>query len=1310
MSKVVSNKEKKSFSKKLFRRSSVRSVGSFMNRVLRTLSTLSHFGTDEQAAEDEKDDATLIPTTTGGSVPSDDSDCGGFPFGDKVPGVAGLKNHGNTCFMNAILQCLSNTELFAEYLALEQFKGGDTSSSSNDKAKSNGVLVQKKGSQQQQQQQQQQQEAGEVTEQLSGLVRALWTFEYTPQHSRDFKNVVSRSALQFKGNSQHDAQEFLLWLLDRVHEDLNHIVHPDIRPPRKPPVEEESAPEGSPLPAPGSFVQELFQAQYRSSLTCPHCQKQSNTFDPFLCISLPIPVPHTRPLYVTVVYQGKCSHCMRVGVAVPLSGTVSRLRQAVAQETKIPAQQIVLTEMYFDGFHRSFCDDDDDLEIIQESDSIFAFETPELFRPEQIRSKRGGSPHANLNQNNLKYGTDNNRISTQIQEPTTPPLSPNKNSEQAEKIVLLVCNRACAGQQGRRFGNPFILYLERTVTWDVLQKEILEKMRHLLRPGVFVQVGPFTLRVVGVVGITYLLPQEEQPLCHPSVERAFKSCGPGGPPHVKIVVEWDKETKDYLFKRTEDEYIPDAESVRQVKEQHLQPQTCSLAQCFQLYTKEEQLAPDDAWRCPHCKQLQQGSIKLSLWTLPDILILHLKRFRQDGDRRMKMQNMVKFPLTGMDMAPHMVKRSQSSWSLPSHWSPWRRPYGMGRDPEDYLYDLYAVCNHHGTMQGGHYTAHCKNSIDGQWYCFDDSDVHPISEDDVCKQTGYILFYQRRATIPSWSANSSVGGSTSSSLCEHWISRLMGSRPPSQASSGSSRRTSLASLSESAEFAGERSEDDGGLSSRPAVRGMQRQTYSSRSSIASPLVLSENGTKPSWSHSAKLQLRSNSPSRFSLESHSSSPTLERIGEVVDTKLSTSCFPGSPKTDKVSGGKSALAALDSNPGSKRLIEQVHSKAVAQAEQKTSTLAADNNNVVAASEQVSPRHGAAAKEAKQRNGSAESIGVKRTTASPKKRPATSSTSSSSLSPASPAVDKLPSRGQTKGTASVSTPKDKSEGPPKTSKAGSSRTATPSKKGSSQTPEVLYPDSAQQRKSGSPGSQSSHPQRRTSPRGGGEKSSASGRTKAADRSTSRDSSRTNSVSEKKVNHSGPPSRSGAASRAEGRPGRTAENRAPGRSSSSSSSMASLRSSSVGVSSASAAPPSRAPRRNSKTEDKGLSFFKTALRPKETRKSADGGKAGVGDAKASSEEGGGDAAREGNPKKAQNVASEAQTNVTTAKDKESSKVSTAAKHSLLPSTKSKLSGAETTTQSSANAKEPSKKEPAKKTMQSRKIPINSTQTSQRAK
>lgn len=54
-------------------------------------------------------------------------------------------------------------------------------------------------------------------------------------------------------------------------------------------------------------------------------------------------------------------------------------------------------------------------------------------------------------------------------------------------------------------------------------------------------------------------------------------------------------------------------------------------------------------------------------------------------------------------------------------------------------------------------AFCKNSVDGQWYCFDDSEVQTMAEEEVCQQTAYILFYQRRATIPSWSANSSVAG-------------------------------------------------------------------------------------------------------------------------------------------------------------------------------------------------------------------------------------------------------------------------------------------------------------------------------------------------------------------------------------------------------------------------------------------------------------------------------------------------------------------------------------------------------------------------
>ncbi|KAG9350469.1 hypothetical protein JZ751_026832 [Albula glossodonta] len=253
------------------------------------------------------------------------------------------------------------------------------------------------------------------------------------------------------------------------------------------------------------------------------------------------------------------------------------------------------------------------------------------------------------------------------------------------------------------------------------------------------------------------------------------------------------------------------------------------------------LAPDDAWKCPHCKQLQQGMVKMSLWTLPDILILHLKRFRQVGERRNKLSTLVRFPLAGLDMAPHVVKRSQSIRNL-GPWPPsWKQPHPSDTcPPPDFLYDLYAVCNHHGGMHGGHYTAYCRNSVDGQWYGYDDSSVDLVPEEEICTRGAYILFYQRRNTIPPWSASSSVRGSTSSSMSDHWLIRLNGdSKRGSLVSRASTTCPSVPDSPESPVFQDEPpKEEKGGFETRPFVRGIQGRSVSMRTPTKAKDTLSK----------------------------------------------------------------------------------------------------------------------------------------------------------------------------------------------------------------------------------------------------------------------------------------------------------------------------------------------------------------------------------------------------------------------------------------------------------------------------------------
>jgi len=86
---------------------------------------------------------------------------------------------------------------------------------------------------------------------------------------------------------------------------------------------------------------------------------------------------------------------------------------------------------------------------------------------------------------------------------------------------------------------------------------------------------------------------------------------------------------------------------------------------------------------------------------------------QDTTQHSKLNTLVTFPVAGLDISRHSRRqnnpasssqqRDASSKVSSSPWLTWKPGRKVPDSCDDHVYDLYAVCNHYGNMQGGHYT-------------------------------------------------------------------------------------------------------------------------------------------------------------------------------------------------------------------------------------------------------------------------------------------------------------------------------------------------------------------------------------------------------------------------------------------------------------------------------------------------------------------------------------------------------------------------------------------------------------------------------
>ncbi|XP_073397619.1 ubiquitin carboxyl-terminal hydrolase 15 isoform X2 [Dendrobates tinctorius] len=654
---------------------------------------------------------------------------------NEQPGLCGLSNLGNTCFMNSAIQCLSNTPPLTEYFLNDKYQ---------DELNLDNPLGMR----------------GEIAKSYAELIKQMWSGKYSYVTPRAFKTQVGRFAPQFSGYQQQDCQELLAFLLDGLHEDLNRI--------RKKPYIQLKDADGRPdkvvaeeawenhIKRNDSIIVDIFHGLFKSTLVCPECAKISVTFDPFCYLTLPLPMKKERTLEVYLVRMDPLAKPMQYKVVVPKIGNIMDLCTALSSLSDVPPEKMVVTDIYNHRFHRIFAMDEN-LSSIMERDDIYVFETSisrtedteQVIIPIYLREKFRHTTYSHHHASTL-------------------------------------------------FGQPFLLTVPRNITEDKLYNLLLARMCRYVKitndseesDGPLHCNKEHTINGNGPNGIheegspsemetdepddessqDQELPSEnensqsedsvggdndsENGLCEETCKGQsatgqkkrlftfqFTNLGNADISYIKddtryirfddrqlrldessyLALDWDPKMKKKYFDENAAEDFEKHESV------DFTPQKKSfmkLKDCIELFTTKEKLGAEDPWYCPNCKEHQQATKKLDLWSLPPVLVVHLKRFSYSRYMRDKLDTLVDFPVSDLDMSKFLINPNAG----PS------------------CYNLIAVSNHYGGMGGGHYTAFAKNKDDGKWYYFDDSSVSTASEDQIVSKAAYVLFYQRQDTI------------------------------------------------------------------------------------------------------------------------------------------------------------------------------------------------------------------------------------------------------------------------------------------------------------------------------------------------------------------------------------------------------------------------------------------------------------------------------------------------------------------------------------------------------------------------------------
>ena len=626
-------------------------------------------------------------------------------------GVCGGHNLGNTCFMNSSIACLSNCSELTAYFLTEKFKQN----------------INKKNKQGLQ---------GKLAYAWYDLLKQYWTTKTRTGDPSAVKSTVAKKVKKFAGYGQQDSNEFMTEFLSILNEDLNKSDKKEYKELKEKGNDETELDCAKRfwdlhLKRNDSIITDLFCGLLKSNVVCSECGFNNITFDPFNTLTLAIPNRNyikeridkymdTSLFYIPKYCFGKsCT----LAIHVPKDIKYKDLGQEINKLDKFGYK---LDKLIYIKVSDSKLKNIMDLNEEKGNKAEFIFAFDDLRKNENTKiiplymyksESISAFPRILFLEENATFAELKKQIYYYARNFITSPYTKNEEEKDSldNKLQHLKNNNELKTEEREKYINDSIELIDKEFNKIFVEDKDKEELNEYFNDF------PYKITLTKTFEDTNHITLFEGKNNLESLKE------------LNITTDEDSiksllENKDYciniILKHKSKYSIPKINLNScvsfQGKDVGARVKEINLDDLLDYFCSDEHLEKGNEWKCGNCHKRVNITKKFSIFYVPKLLIICLKRFAKSGYGYGKDDTHINFPIENLDMGKYIC----------------------GPDKDHSKYDLFAVSQHYGGCGGGHYTAVCKN-IDGNWYSYNDSSVSSTSASSAITSAAYVLFYRRK---------------------------------------------------------------------------------------------------------------------------------------------------------------------------------------------------------------------------------------------------------------------------------------------------------------------------------------------------------------------------------------------------------------------------------------------------------------------------------------------------------------------------------------------------------------------------------------